>query len=168
MSSKTLGFHVLDFMTAVLAVAIIVPTWACYRYDIYDPTENSAATTSSVFIKADPRFASFIQAWNLGLGYFFLGYALTVKTYAKAAMGDSRQKATMYKWLILLVSIVAWGFTLARPIGGNGGASTSPDAGAINASGGASNDQLDSVAKNVFGPIAASSLFALPIIYFVD
>lgn len=167
MSSKILGFHTLDFLTALFAVALIIPIWATYRYDIYDPTQDNAATTSSVFIKADPRLASFIQAWNNGLAYFFLGYALTVKTYV--AYAGSREKATMYRWLVLLVSLVAWGFTLARPIGGaNNSANTSPDAGAINQNGGAQNDQLDSVAKNVFGPLAASSLFALPITYFVN
>jgi hypothetical protein len=160
--STLFGLNPLYLLTAGLVVALAVPIWACYRYDIYDPTADNAATTSSVFIKADARLASFIQAWNIGLGYFFVGYSWVVKTY----YAYNKTKYDMYRWLVLVLSLVAWGFTLARPIGGPNN-TASPEAGAINAAGGAANDQLDSVAKNVFGPIAASSLFALPMLFIV-
>lgn len=160
--STLFGLNPVILLTAFLAVALAVPIWACYRYDIYDPTADNNATTSTVFVKADARLASFIQVWNIGLGYFFVGYAFVVKTF----VNYNPKKYDMYRWLVLAVAVTAWGFTIARPIGGPNNAA-SPEAGAINAAGGAANDQLDSVAKNVFGPIAASSLFALPMLFIV-
>jgi hypothetical protein len=143
---KVLGMDAAQFLTVFFAVALIIPIWACYRYDIYDQNASSAAP--SPFVQPDSRFAAFIQAWNVALGYYFAAYALVTQMVST----DKRSK-DMYKWLVVLIAIVSWAFVIARPIGG--GNTASPY--------GAGNLQLDSVAKNVFGNLAAGSLFALPV-----
>lgn len=143
---KVLGLDAAQFLTLFFAVALIIPIWATYRYDIYDT--NASANPPSPFVQPDARFAAFIQAWNVSLGYFFAGYALVTQM-----VSTEKRTKEMYKWIVVLVSIVAWAFVIARPIGG--GNTFSPYA--------AGNIQLDSVAKNVFGNLAAGSLFALPV-----
>jgi hypothetical protein len=148
--AKTFGLHTAQFLTLFLAVALIIPIWATYKYDIYD--EGGSGSPLSPFSGSDPRWASFIQTWNLSLGFLFAAYA-----YITKAVSEDKSQRDMYKWLVVLIAIVSWAFVIARPIGG----SNVTDAGALDSP---SNDQLDSVAKNVFGNLAAGSLFALPIV----
>lgn len=141
---KVLGLDASQFLTLFFAVALIIPIWATYRYNIYD----SNNTVDTPFIQPDPRLSAFIQAWNTSLGFFFAAYALVTQM-----VSTDKKAKEMYKYIVVLVAIVSWAFVIARPIGG--GTTLSPY--------GAGNRQLDSVAEHVFGNLASGSLFALPV-----
>jgi len=143
MSSSYLGLSKNQFLTLLFAVAIAVPTWANYRYAIYDQQDPKDGSTSVV---PDGRFASFIIAWDMALPFLFVAYTYT--TFSDTAAPER----FMYRNVILVLSIVVWAFVIARPIGG----------GSLDAPGNLSWDQ---VARYVATPLAAGSLFALPICY---
>lgn len=139
------GLSANQFLTLLFAVAIAVPTWANYQYAIYnvqDPVDNSPSGTPN------DRFASFIMAWDLALPFLFVAYAYVT---VLSTVGSER---IMYRNVCLVLSIVAWAFVIARPIGG----------GTLLAPG---NQSWDQVARYVATPLAAGSLFVLPVSYLV-
>lgn len=146
MADYLFGLSKIQLLTLLLTVAVVIPTWATYSYSIYGGNVP-ADTTHATGKVPNTNFASFIQAWNVGLPFLFAGYAFILKT------GSNAKEERMYKNVVLILSIAAWALVIARPIGG--GATLGAPA----------NDSWDQVAKYVATGLAAGSLFALPVTY---
>ena len=132
-------------LTIVLGAAIAIPAWANQRYAIYNQ-EAPYDDEHGGDITPNAKLASFIQAWDVALPFFLVFYALYIKSSAK-------KEKEMYTYVLLAICLGAWIMVLMRPVGG----------GSLDAPG---NKSWDAVAKYVAQPLAAGSLFALPVTYF--
>jgi hypothetical protein len=146
MKTNILGYHFDKdiLLTFLLIVAIAIPTWANQRYAIY-AADAPADSQRGGSVTPNDKFAAFIQAWDVGLPFFLVFYALYVKS-------RPAKEQSMYTWVVLAVCLGAWIMVLLRPIGG--GTLTNPG-----------NNAWDGVGKYVAQPLAAGALFALPITY---
>ncbi len=152
LQSMGISPHIL--LTLVVAIGVFIPIWSTYTYRHY-ALESPADTGRNDGSVPSNTLASFTITWNQALPFLLALYALYLKNYETGTKASYRTDSMImyYKLAILVLIIVAWGFVLARPIGGNTLAAPT-------------NERGDAVAKYVMTPIAASSLFVLPVLYF--
>jgi hypothetical protein len=147
---QSVGISTELFLTIVVVAGVIIPIWSTYTYKHYnlESPQDTARADGSV----PPNWlASFTMTWNQALPFLLAVYALYLKNRENSYYGA--QYGMYLKLALVALYIVAWVMVFARPIGGT----------ALNNPG---NDRGDALAKYTMTPIAASSLFVLPVLYF--
>lgn len=140
------------FFGIVVLAGVIIPIWSTYTYKHYnlESPQDTARNDGSV----PPNWlASFTMTWNQALPFLLAVFALFIKNRENGYKGVKFYNFLMLLKLLLVgLYIAAWGMVFARPIGGT--ALNDPD-----------NERGDAVAKYTMAPIAASSLFVLPVLF---
>lgn len=147
---QSVGISTELFLTVLVLAGVFIPIWSTYTYKHYN-LERPQDTARDDGAVPPNWFASFTMTWNQALPFLLAVYALYLKSRESSYFGT--QYGGYLKLGIVALYIGAWIMVFARPIGGN--TLADPD-----------NERGDNLAKYTMAPIAASSLFVLPVLYF--